>query len=287
MNPLTWIGVACFVALGVMFVLLTWALEAASSCYRKESDKIWRAKKGAMLKPHLISLLSYVPIDLNGCGHDAYTADEDGSGHRILEKRGRVWAPWNLALWVSAGLGGVLGVGLAHAPSGYVASVTAISVSLVAGGLLAYCDSQLARLGVSGITAIILVGVTNGFHHLPIGILAAGPWLTITALYLMFRGSSYRDLKEFGSNVLEAISSTRIVFKLGPLLLHVVIGDAAWLAAGFASTRKQLVSDHSGMIPHQAKSTILISGNTAGRTDGSNQESPEACREHGQSDGVT
>lgn len=239
-NSLTWIGVSCFIVFGIMFVLFTWVLEAASSCYRKEGDGIWWAKAGTVLRPHISSLLRYVPIDLKEGGCETYSDEEDGSTHAILIERGRVRTPWNLALVLSAALGGALGVGLAHATRGYLPEVIVISASLAAAGLLTHCDSQQTRLMVSGIAAVALIAAISPFGHWPFDLLAEGPWLAIALMYLVFRGSSYRDLKEFGPNLLRAISSIRAVLKLGPSLLHVVIGDRAWVAAGFESGRKAM-----------------------------------------------
>ena len=113
-DSLTWIGIVSFIFLGIMFVLLTWVLEAASCCYRQESDGAWRVKPKAVLKPHLMALLHFVPVNVNNKFLDTYDYKEDGSTLRILRERGQVLAPWNLALAVSAGLGGALGIGLAQ-----------------------------------------------------------------------------------------------------------------------------------------------------------------------------
>jgi hypothetical protein len=257
MNPLTWIGISCFVLFGVMFVLLTWVLEAASCCYCGEGDGIWRAKARVPLKPHLMGLLRYVPIDLGEQVNAAYSAKEDGSRRAILGKRGRVRTPWNLALVVSAALGGALGAGLAQAAHSYPSGAIAVSLSLVAAGLLACCKSQHARFVISGMAAVVLAGTISPFTHWPYGLFAAGPWLAIAFSYSVFRGSSYRDLKEFGPNLLEAISSVRIVLKVAPSLLHVVIGDRAWLAAGFASSSQDSEASDVTMGPHAA--TIVAS----------------------------
>jgi hypothetical protein len=274
-NSLTWIGVSCFVVFGIMFVLLTWVLEAASSCYRKESDGIWWTKARTVLRPHLIVLLRYVPIDPKERGYDTYSNEEDGSTHHILIKRGRVRTPWNLALVLSAALGGALGVGLAHATPGYLPEVIVISASLAAAGLLAYCSSQHTRLMVSGIAAVALVGATGPFGRWPFDLLAAGPWLAISLMYFVFRGSSYRDLKEFGPNLLRAISSIRTVLKLGPRLLHVVMGDRAWLAAGFESERKALKASHVAGVPQQAVSRTVTPVDSRGPDSGTQSNRPK------------
>lgn len=239
-NELTWIGISCFVLFGIMFVLLTWVLEAASSCYYKKSDGIWLAKAKAVLKPHLIALLRYVPIDLKGQGHDAYSTEEDGSDLPVLIERGRMLTPWNLALWASAGLGGALGAGLAHVVPQHQPEIIAASVSLAAAILLTCCNSQRIRLAVAGITACVLVGAISPISPWPFSLLAAGPWIAIASLYIMFRGSSYRNLKEFGPKLLKTISPPRIFLGLGGSLLHTVIGNRAWLAAGFGNNGKAL-----------------------------------------------
>lgn len=264
MNSLTWIGVSCFIVFGIMFVLLTWVLEAASSCYRKESDGKWYLKAKTVLRPHIGALLRYVPIDLKGQGDNTYSEEEDGSTHAILIKRGRVRTPWNLTLAVSAPLGAALGVGLAHTTPGYLPEAIVIPASLAAAGLLAYCSSQQMRLMVSGIAAVALVGATSPFGHWPFNLLAAGPWLAIALTYLMFRGSSYRDLKEFGPNLLRAISSIGAVFKLSPNLLHVVIGDNTWLAAGFESGRKASKASNVAVATKQAISRTVTPVNSSG-----------------------
>lgn len=262
-NSLTWIGVSCFVIFGIMFVLFTWVLEAASCCYQKKSDKIWRAKPTTVLRPHLMALLRYVPsIDVKEQGYDDYNDEEDGSGkqiikydstHPALDTRRQVWAPWNLALAISAILGGSLGVGLAHATPSYLPEIIAISVSLAAAGLLTYCTSQQTQLLVTGIAAVVLIGAISPFGHWPFNLLAAGPWLTIALTYVMFWGSSYRDLKEFGPKILEGISSLGTALKLvGSILLCIVVGKRAWRAAEFDDGQKAQEAEPVAAVPQQA-----------------------------------
>jgi hypothetical protein len=233
--PLAWIGIFSFVALGIMFVTFTWVLEAASSCYKQSG--VWTVKANAVLKPHLRALLGYVPITLAGQGEISYSLEEDGGVLAILKGRAQVKSPWNLALTVSSALGGALGVGLAHAASSYLAEVIAVSVSVLGAALLCRAQSQSARLALSVGTALVLTGSIGAFGQWPVCVLVAAPWLTVSLLYYVFRGSSYRDLKEFGPRVLMAIASVRIVIKLWPGLLHVLVGDKTWIAAGFAGSR--------------------------------------------------
>ena len=252
-GPLTWIGISCFIVFGIMFVLLTWVLAAASYCYIDNSG-IWHMKPGVVLKAHLIALLRYVPISLAqnaetepyakalDSARYPYVMKADGGREKILIFRGQVRAPWNLALAVSAALAGPLGLGLAHATLSYGPEAIVISISLAAAGLLTACNSQQARLAITGIATVVLFGVTSWFGVWPYTLLAVAPWLAVALLYFFFRGSSYRDLKEFGPNLLSAISSVRVIFQLGPLLLRIVIGKRAWLAAGFDSDMPRKMS---------------------------------------------
>ena len=266
-SSLMWIGVSCFVLFGIMFVLLTWVLEAVSCCYVRQSDEIWRIKRTTRLKPHLMALLRYVPIQPGEPDHSDFGDEEDGSSRPVLIERGRVWTPWNLALVASAALGAVLGVGLAHVTPGYLPTAIVTAVSVVAAALLTYCRSQQARIMTAGITAVVLVSAISPFGRWPLDSLAAGPWLMISALYVVFRGSSYRDLKEFGPNLLRAVSSLRVARKLGPMLLHVVIGDRAWFAAGF-SGRGRALKGGDVVVPHQAASSALGPADTGGTGSG-------------------
>lgn len=263
---LTWIGVSCFVVFGVMFVLFTWVLEAVSYCYTKSN--IWWAKAEIVRRPHLMALLRYVPVDVKGLGYDAYSAAENGSGRRIFtpDKDGRglsprqrrpTSAPWNLALALSTALGGALGVGLAHTAPGYLAETVAISVSLAAAVLLAYCTSSQTQLVVIGIVAVVLIGAIIPFGRWPFDLLAAAPWLTISLTYVMFWGSSYRDLKEFGPKILKRISSTGVALKLvGSIVLGIVVGESAWVTAEFDERRKTGDADTVAAFQQQAMSTI-------------------------------
>ncbi len=237
-NILTWIGVLCFIAFGIMFVLLTWVLEAASFYYRKESDRTWWAKEKAVLKPHLTALLPYVPIVSKGRGRDAYSDEEDGTGQRILRDNNRVLTPWNLALAVSVALGGARGVGLAPAPNpGYWPEAIAALVSLAAAWLLAYCNSQPTRLMVAIGGAAALLGIDSVLGLWPFDLLGAAPWLAITSLYVIFRGSSYKDLKEVWRNLIDPIKSVwHILLKSGFRLLRIIIGDSASRAAGLTNS---------------------------------------------------
>ena len=241
-NWRTVIGIACFVAFGVMFVLMTWVLEATDYCVI-DSGGTWRLKPYTGVKPHLILLLKYVPKTKNVLKTDAPCITPPGTHHNnwdgllspgskepILEKDNQLLTPWNLALAVSVILGSVLGQGLAHAYPQYALDVLAMSLSLLGAFLMMASTSRTQRLTVAGAGTLIIVSATIPFSAFPLVLLAGAPWLAITLLYLIFRGSSYQNLKDFGPQVLHAIASVRIVLRAGPLLLRAIIGDKTWRA---------------------------------------------------------
>ena len=239
-NWKTVVGIACFVAFGIMFVLMTWVLEATDYCVTGPRGT-WRLKQYTDVKPHLILLLKYVPETKNVLKTDAPYITAPGTRHNnwnrplspgykkpILEKDNQLRTPWNLALAVSVVLGSVLGEGLAYADPQYMPSVLAISLSLLGAFLMMVSTSQPQRLAIIGIGALFIVSATIPFSASPLVLLAGVPWLAITLLYLIFRGSSYQNLKDFGPQLLHAIAYVRIVLRAGPFLLRAIIGKKTW-----------------------------------------------------------
>ena len=105
-------GLACVMSFGIMFVLLTWVLEATSYC-AADAGGGWHARPDLAAKPHLAALLrqglgrpiltgSILPGQGRYCGAD-----------RVLRDGGRLSAPWNLALLAAAVSGAAEGVALA------------------------------------------------------------------------------------------------------------------------------------------------------------------------------
>ena len=245
-NWKTVVGIACFVAFGIMFVLMTWVLEATGYC-AIDPRGTWRLKPYTDVKPHLILLLEYVPETKSVLKTDAPDITGPGTHHNnwnrplspnsspgwkkpILEKDNQFRTPWNLALAVSVVLGSVLGEGLAHVDPKYVPSVLAVSLSLLGAFLMMASTSQPQRLAIIGTGTLLIVSATIPFSASLLVLLAGVPWLAITLLYLIFRGSSYQNLKDFGPQFLHAIASVGIVLRAGPLLLRAIVGNKTWRA---------------------------------------------------------
>ena len=185
----------CLAAFGIMFVLLTWALESTSYC-TADDDGRWHARPELAAKPHLAALLRHVAGPLDGAGPPPGASRYCG-GDRVLRGGSRLSAPWNLALLAASASGGVSGAALArpHAAgsAAAVAWIVAAAAGLAGGVALARCRSSRDRWAVAA--AWFLLVVAAGLVARPgLPVLAGLPWLVVAGLYCMFCGWSYREL---------------------------------------------------------------------------------------------
>jgi hypothetical protein len=183
---------ACLGAFGIMFVLLTWALEATSYC-TADDDGGWHARPELAAKPHLAALLRHVAGPLDGAGPPPGASRYCGAD-RVLRGGSRLSAPWNLALLAASASGGVSGAALArpHA-AGTVAWIVAAAAGLAGGVALARRRSSRGRWAVAAGWFPVLV-VAGLLAHPGRPVLAGLPWLVVAGLYCMFCGWSYREL---------------------------------------------------------------------------------------------
>ncbi len=241
-------GIACFVTFGIMFVLLTWVLEAMSFC-RTDTWGRWRADPRSNAKTHVMLLLNYVPVKLYRAGYLPNSKGpfkpRQGTPEPVLMAHGKILTPWNYALTASAGFGGALGAALAHAKPTHISVTVLVFASLAFALFLVRCDFQVTRMLTVAIGYVTITGAAAAFSALPYLVLAGAPWLTISLLYSFFRGSSYRDLNDFGYQLkILIIKSLRVFPVTGILLLRVVVGDATWRNSRFDSSRRG--PDNSG-----------------------------------------
>jgi hypothetical protein len=188
-------GLACVASFGIMFVLLTWALEATS--YWEADEGGSRARPDLAGKPHLARLLRHLrsPIQSTGAGPvtGGSCADEP-----VLRPGARMTAPWNLAVAGAGAFGTIEGLALAGPARDGAGWYLGVALAALAGaGLLARCRTQRSRWAVTVIWAPVLVAVA-----LPAGpalpVLTGVPWLVIAGVYTAFCGWSYRDLLTMG-----------------------------------------------------------------------------------------
>jgi hypothetical protein len=229
------IGMACMAAYGAMFVLLTWILEATSYCRLDTKERAvrgrWYRLDTLNSKAHLGALLTFVDIktapqdeaiEIRESITDVNDVTYCGT-HRVLERRGHVLAPWNLAFLVSVGFGGIFGLLLSR-PIVHTVSACAVAAAICAAGAL---TSALLSNTPLRVLVVVLVSVASIgpaiLAHSQIPLLVFVPWLMLSGTYVGFRRCSYRDLKLLGP----AIKS------LPPKFFYFVIGGKA---ARFLST---------------------------------------------------
>ena len=138
----------CLGAFGIMFVLLTWALEATSYC-TADDDGRWHARPDLAVKPHLAALLRHVGEPLDAGGLPAGAGRYCG-GDRVLRGGSRLSAPWNLALLAAAASGGVSGAALARPEAAGAAAPPPGSLRRPRAWPAGWCWSGAAARGAAG-----------------------------------------------------------------------------------------------------------------------------------------
>jgi hypothetical protein len=208
---------------GVMVVTITWALEAMAYCHRDEQGlRYIGALEG---KNHLGALLAYAKVEPSP---GAEVALPNGGKEKILTSRGRVVAPWNLALVVCTTSAGALGAELASSlrPSMGVVLASA-GLGLVAGCLLAYGLTVVWRGTVTIGGAVALFALARS-QRLSSAYLEFMPWLLCGALYSWFRQASYADLKAGLKPAAAAIGG--FIRTVAGLLAWLAVGESTWNA---------------------------------------------------------
>ena len=160
-----------------------------------------------------------------------------GSDQPVLVERGRLFAPWNVALLMSIAFGSILACGLIHVSGSYRSYVPIVSASIIGVAALILCNRSSQRFILIVVGSVVLFTVSLTVAQLPLAILGVGPWLTVTTVYAIFRGSSYRDLTEFGPRLIWTLKiSIHIVFRAPSAILHLIVGNRTWKAVGFGSS---------------------------------------------------
>jgi hypothetical protein len=189
-------GLACMALFGIMFVLLTWALEATSYC-EADADG-WHARPDLSGKPHLALLLRHLRLPIQGAGAGPVTGGSCASAP-VLRPGARMVAPWNLALAGTGAFGTIEGLALAGPRRDGVGWYLAVAaVALAGAGALAGCRSQRLRWVVTVIWAPVLVAAALPARP-ALPVLAGVPWLVIAGVYTAFCGWSYCDLLAMGA----------------------------------------------------------------------------------------
>ncbi|WP_328839162.1 hypothetical protein [Streptomyces europaeiscabiei] len=219
LSPLVKAGIAFSFCFGVMFVLLTWTLEATSYC-RKVADERWESGQGLNQKPHITLLVDYLKIpEIESVDVEGFAPDEECRRRPVLRDSRNFffWSPWNVAYWASAVCGSILAAFLTSLhDSTSLLSVTAalavaaaayISYPLGSGGGIGFRNAVILQtLPIMGFGAWSVYWSIQLSQGQPArdAVLIVLPWLMATATYVGFRRQSYKDLKEFPEHIADA-----------------------------------------------------------------------------------
>ncbi|MFG3097962.1 hypothetical protein [Streptomyces sp. NPDC048202] len=219
-DPLVWTGALYAYGLGVMFVLLTWVLEASAYCGAPRPRR-WYASPALRAKPHLLLLLRHVrgvtvmsgtpPAGSPGCGEVP-----------VLRGRCAPAAPWNLAYWATVAAAVPFALCLTGLTPGDAAGVWVLAASAPAAALLPLAGGPTARtLLLAAGTVLPAVGVAL-LAGPGAALFTALPFAVCGGLYTSFRQQSYRDLKHFLPDLTATTRHT------AARALRALVGRATW-----------------------------------------------------------
>lgn len=184
-------------AFGVMFVSMTWLLDACASTRREQGlnsthrvyfpdTAVGRSLEG---KPHFRFLLG--KLDRLDAKRGGYSVPLDGEAERPLKKPRDLRLPWNVALTVATltGVGGVFSL----TPPRIDVVAPSLVITLLAALLIGAAPSPKAAVMPFGFGGALLWFPLSESGW-GVGLAGVGLWLIIVGNYLIFRSSSYQDL---------------------------------------------------------------------------------------------
>ncbi|MEV7551978.1 hypothetical protein AB0N89_20365 [Amycolatopsis sp. NPDC089917] len=187
-------------AFGIVFVTMTWAIEATGHCTAITQAKVSFASN-LTAKPHLFRLLHFTNLSLS----PTMQANGSGSTLRPLIGKTPVLSPWNLSLLAATGC--------AVAPFSLKSPLLLISLALVAALSLVLNSSNRMRWYLSATSIAILPTVSYFTEGLFSGIGIAVTLSLFFAVYCCFRQASYYDLSRTLSNMKKSFHKLAIASK--------------------------------------------------------------------------
>ncbi|MGW7385455.1 hypothetical protein [Streptomyces sp. NPDC054794] len=231
-------GAVFMFTFGIMFVLLTWTLEASSYCYRqaeRPSQSTANSPKGAKpswftddrlaCKPHLRILLKTLATVKVRHGWSGEMSMEPCGDKPVLRYRVPIHSPWNIAYW-SASLAGVwLGINLWQEDTGGYKLIWLVISSLAGAVIVSYSLNPTSRAMIAIIATVVLWGVAAGASKDFDPWSAAAsviPWTLATTTYLSFRSQTYERLKNLAKDL------SRLSARLAQNVVKVITGPQTW-----------------------------------------------------------
>ncbi len=213
-SPFVLLVVAAW-SFGVMFVTLTWAMEATGLCFGGSGSLYY--PRDLMAKPHQFHLLRFIGLKLLPA--DVASPLTEALDERPLARMAPIGSPWNAGLVLATSLGAA-----ACLPFGWMAVVIAAIAGLGAVATLVV-PSRKTRWAAVVIVLAVLVPATGLFA----GWSSAGAVGSITfaflTVYVLFRSSSPKEFREYTERLKSAFSSVGTgIFAFLHLLVRAFLG---------------------------------------------------------------
>ena len=221
---------ATMTAFGVMFVTMTWALEATSNCVLDKKGQL-RLRGDLSDKPHLVPLLR-IAVPSAVIDHDQLTqrrgrVPPPGQLQRhlaALKQITRLTAPWHLALCAAAPASALLGRTLATTTNSIDRGpgIAAAVVGLVAAVTLTRLQSAAMSTAVLVASAAALAFLGGAKPQM----VATVPWLVVALGYLWFRHTTYAAITAGFQPLLAGLRAASKFVR--SLLVRILVGNATW-----------------------------------------------------------
>lgn len=204
-------------AFGIVFVTLTWVLEATGHCSFRDGDVLAHPAE-LTRKPHLARLLRFTPLTLR----PIESADRSASSLRVLAGKAPVFTPWNAGLIAAV----ACAIAACASPDGRLALVP---VGVLATAAVVLLPSVPTRwMGTAVVVAVLgsTATVVGGWR---MAVAVAGVTGLFLSVYCVFRQSSYDDLRYSLNRIRALVASLgNRMAKLGTWVLVLLLGKRTW-----------------------------------------------------------
>lgn len=194
-------------AFGSTLVVMTWTHHGYSFCLQDPTSGPTDYLEVLDRRPHLRYLLESNGTALARSRAPNRRVNPVGARFRALERRGRLFVPWNVLTVVTGTLSGIAGIAIVLPVSAWWIWLTAALLSFGGSAALALADSSRQRTFLALTDVALMVGVVS-FLEAPVGwqrYIGIVPFAALAAIVVSFRGTDYASMKDLGGKVLKSI----------------------------------------------------------------------------------
>lgn len=175
---------------GVVFVTLTWVIEATGHCCGGPDPLLY--PRTLRTKPHLFHLLRFTGLRLRPAGT---SAPPEALDVKPIAQRAPLWSPWNagLVLSVAIAVAGCMRTGWT------AAAITALAIVATIGVVVT--PTPESRLVTTGVSLVVVVPATGALVNWTSALAVGLVLLIFLGVYAGFRQSCYADFRYFLRNL--------------------------------------------------------------------------------------